>query len=463
MHGGFDNSAPLHALATPSTPLEFTGPASASGVHRAPDDFSLSNEFDVHPSHRQQIQLMAARALRNRLRGLDLQVIPNRGVSSNESLEVALLQSRGVPLDSVEQVAGELHFQLVMRDDALGYLLFEGQQCLCEYGPLLQELVAHVFGGGNAPPILFMIAQESAMPLLRSLVGHCGSDVNPDAVRHDTALLFVDQTNHCELVANTSGRPLSDVLRQLQMAPDDPRGGSSAAWGLHVAQAARPFEVKTFGEDGTFNSYWWKRGLQAWLVPSDLDQNLGPVMTAQAMARAQWLVDEFWQMLEREGAVDLGIEAVPGRGEMHRLRVRLSGGFRMGTVQVYAGRIIGLTLKASAGRDIVVDYDHPWSRKMQPLKWSRSTLMEYADELDLYDAFTFALRNCPEAQPGDLDSFAAFLRDLRRNGGGMRFEGFQNLFPEARQAYLRFAKMRDRQIDAAAVERAITIIPRNTL
>ena len=460
LHGGFDNSAPLHMpAAAPYSISEFTGAASASGVHCGPGHFLVHNEFDLHSSHQQEVQLTAARVLRNRLHGLDLAVIPNQGVSSNQSLEHAMLQSRGVPLDDVEQAAEQLHFQLIMRDDALGYALFEGQQCLCENGPLLQELAGYVFGTGNAPPILFMVAQESGTPLLCNLMGRDCTAVPPEAVRrHDTVLLFVDGNNHCELVANKSGRPLSDVLKQLQMAPDDPRGGSSVEWGVHVALAARPFEIRITGKEA---AYRWKLGLQAGLVSSSVDQNLGPVVTAQAMARTQYLVDEFLTKLERNGAVHHSLEALSDGGEMHWLNVLLHGGLQLGGVRVRADRIISLTLKASVGCGIVVEYDHPWSRETQTPQQSRKTLEEYSDELDLYDAFRFALRNCQEKQPGDLIAFAAFLLDLRKFGGGMRFHQFANLFSEARQAYLRSASTRDRQVDAEAVERAITIVNAN--
>lgn len=303
-----------------------------------------------------------------RLSLFGIRVVPNDERTGLQSLIAALRQAQGADPDSLTADVASVRASLSTRDDALGFLLRDGQEPGVT-GPTVMAVVEEMFHAGGQPALLVLRPQPSgAVQAFAPLAAAAGGILDARTVPHD-ALVLLQHEGRFEALANTAGVPWSTLVPSMSLPP--PATPPHLDAGLQTAWQVVVRAVNAAGVPGTFEC---RRGTQVDLLPmqSPVEELAHSALAlASRMAEGQSAVDEFWLGVEQGGAVHLG-EASDGVGQsLHRLSVSPpqpggTGGLppaaapSTAVLHLRRGWLAGMTLVRPDGTEIAVDYRHPW-------------------------------------------------------------------------------------------------------
>ena len=382
------------------------------GVHRAGHvptaaTVNMQTSSSVAASFSQD-PYKAAQALPGKLNAVGLKLLINSREEAGYdcSLMTLMHQLKGVPAEQAEEIALRKHADLVKGSSDLGKWLLSGVGV--HNDPLMfQALTQQIFDHGNPPVMLIMMASDHGMPLLRDPFRPLADSlVDPSSVLHDTAMLFMRPTGRFDAVINVSGCPWPDLLKQLRIVVHETEATCTNALLRHRIRSVRQMAIITIDRYGMERKYQWKRGVQTSLTPAFLgeEQPSWPLLARQ-LARAQFMVDDFWTALEYKTSSLWGQLPSAQDGEIYRLHVESQMDNYTADLQLPDDRVIKATINGEYGGSVVVEYEDPSTRELNSL--ARDRLTHYDD----YDAFDdFALTS---DDMHDRYAFSKFL-EVRR-------------------------------------------------
>ena len=392
-----------------------------------------------------------AELLHTRLFNARLEVVFNPIGRPDESLISSMCQATGAPDSAAAGFAQSLYKESILSCnplDPLGEALWT-QRGIDRDPKALLAVRDHLAIAHTVPPMFIMRADKGGLPLLFDPY-QPNAIVTPANVPNNAVGLFVQPTGFSNVVANTTGRPWSLILRELQMDLVDPESAISRKRLLDTIRAVREMNVEIACLDGVNRKYKWKQGVQIGLKVESIDSDwMGAVTRVRIMAGAQDVVDGGCAALGQSVlAQHEPVLSLSDGSQIYRLLVQVQKKFpdlesdERSRVDLHdvellvrQKRVIRLSVLSSEEGRIDASFEEPWSRRLpETINWRFRHELWHPEYRDMFDMFALPPGNREYSAP-----FGNFLIWLYRRYGDDGLDLLRNKNGGVRDAFLTVA------------------------